>query len=139
MPLLSTITSNAFGAAVSRLTRTLRHRRHDVRGDWLGGCGGRGVDRCGGGQLYGGAVMAALCDNCGCPAAVSCAHHFGRSRSYGNAMAVTHTEARAVEPGQDHCDEYVADRARPWLLSPADTRRLMDAVLLVKSLPLGMR
>jgi hypothetical protein len=61
-----------------------------------------------------------LCDNWACPAAVSCALHFGRSRAYA-AMSLDHTplRTRALPKGADACAEYRCDKPRSWLIGPA--------------------
>ena len=66
---------------------------------------------------------ASLCDAWDCPAAASCAIHFGRSRAY-VAMARPGPELRArLRPvGKDHCNEYVCDRPRAWLLPASQAR-----------------
>lgn len=65
-----------------------------------------------------------LCDDWTCPARVSCAHHFGRSRAYA-AMSDRHGKVghgegtpydRHSSEDRQSCDAYRLDRPRAWLM-----------------------
>lgn len=69
-----------------------------------------------------------FCDDWGCPAKVSCAHHFGRSHAYASMKGAdaensVHTRTFGRKPGADDCADYRFDRPRPWLLPPAPIKR----------------
>lgn len=64
------------------------------------------------------------CDDWTCPARVSCAHHFGRSKAYGAMKGqrnkwehgpFTLYDRHASEDRQA-CDKYRLDRPKPWLM-----------------------
>jgi hypothetical protein len=59
------------------------------------------------------------CEDWGCPAAISCAHHFGRSREYAGGMRETGYRLAKFqrEPEADSCRLYEFDRVKPWLQS----------------------
>lgn len=58
------------------------------------------------------------CDDWQCPAAVSCALHYGRSSAYA-AMRAAPVERRDRDPKRDSCADYEFDRPKAWLGSPA--------------------
>jgi hypothetical protein len=66
--------------------------------------------------LYEAVSLKVYCEDWACPAAVSCARHFGRSREYaGMRDRGYRLEKFAREPGVDSCDQYERDKPRPWL------------------------
>lgn len=57
------------------------------------------------------------CDDWSCPAAVSCAQHFGRSIEYALQKQVETMKFRR-EPGKTSCAAYAFDRPKNWLMPP---------------------
>jgi hypothetical protein len=61
-----------------------------------------------------------LCDDWGCPAAVSCALHYGRSEAYAAMTLPAPPMARhGRDTGTVHCADYRCDKPRAWLLPGA--------------------
>jgi hypothetical protein len=63
------------------------------------------------------------CDDWSCPAAVSCAKHFGRSRAYyrmDDKARVGHGPGTIYFRGiRDSCERYEFDAIKPWLMPHA--------------------
>lgn len=63
------------------------------------------------------AAPRTYCDDWGCPAMVSCARAFVRSRD-DHAMRIGAIVAkRPRKPGAESCPDYERDGVRPWLLA----------------------
>ncbi len=59
----------------------------------------------------------ALCDDWSCPAAASCARHFGRSAAYAaTTMPAPATKTYTRTPDAESCPAYRFDRPKPWLI-----------------------
>jgi hypothetical protein len=57
------------------------------------------------------------CDDWSCPARASCARHFGRSEAYWAMRQESGPFFKGKrKKSRDHCDDYRADRIRPWML-----------------------
>jgi hypothetical protein len=83
-------------------------------------------------------ASAKLCDNWGCPAAVSCIQHFGRSRAYAAFKRQVPTETRQHNPLTGHCAEYRCDQPRVWNLSAEMIAQLQAALTILSVLNLVM-
>lgn len=68
-----------------------------------------------------------LCDNWSCPAAISCAQHFGRSAAYAAMREGTQLRTRVVPHGKDACAEYRFDKPKPWLMPMATPAAVQEA------------
>ncbi len=75
-------------------------------------------------SLNPGTERPAYCDDWSCPARVSCARHFGRSRAYAgmweNHGSTGHGAGTWFWRGvRDHCPRYEFDKLREWLMPQA--------------------
>lgn len=57
------------------------------------------------------------CEDWACPAAVSCAEHFGRSRHYAAMLQTGYMLVKPPrDPDADSCPAYRFDRPKKWLM-----------------------
>lgn len=59
--------------------------------------------------------MTAFCMDWSCPARVSCARHFGRSKQYWHMRGKSERKDGPRDDGADSCPEYVLDKPRSWI------------------------